>query len=122
MLETCGILKIDKPHMPDTVFLWLFAVGGIAALAADPGVMAKSGRAFKVADLAVEYGFTDPGTDGGGVARRRPRYSAAFTARRCVAFAKANSARSAVTSEASRRRAVAARTRSMGSARTVREI
>ena len=52
--------------MPDTVFLWLFAVGGIAALAADPGVMAKSGRAFKVADLAVEYGFTDPGTDGGG--------------------------------------------------------
>jgi hypothetical protein len=66
MLETCGILKIDKPHMPDTVFLWLFAVGGIAALAADPGVMAKSGRAFTVADLAVEYGFTDPGTDGGG--------------------------------------------------------
>jgi NAD(P)-dependent dehydrogenase (short-subunit alcohol dehydrogenase family) len=31
----------------------------IAALAADPGVMAKTGAVLRVADLAREYGFTD---------------------------------------------------------------
>jgi hypothetical protein len=31
----------------------------VAALAADPGVMSKSGGIHRVADLAVEYGFTD---------------------------------------------------------------
>jgi hypothetical protein len=29
------------------------------ALAADPQVMAKTGRVFRVGDLAREYGFTD---------------------------------------------------------------
>jgi NAD(P)-dependent dehydrogenase (short-subunit alcohol dehydrogenase family) len=31
----------------------------VAALAADPRVMEKSGRVYRVADLAREYGFTD---------------------------------------------------------------
>jgi NAD(P)-dependent dehydrogenase (short-subunit alcohol dehydrogenase family) len=31
----------------------------VAALAADPGVMAKSGRVLVAAALALEYGFTD---------------------------------------------------------------
>ena len=31
----------------------------VAALAADPGVQAKSGRVLLVAELATEYGFTD---------------------------------------------------------------
>ena len=31
----------------------------VAALAADPGEMAKSGRVLRVGDLAQEYGFTD---------------------------------------------------------------
>jgi NAD(P)-dependent dehydrogenase (short-subunit alcohol dehydrogenase family) len=31
----------------------------VAALAADPRVMEKTGRVFRVADLAAEYGFTD---------------------------------------------------------------
>ncbi|HEX2204305.1 MAG TPA: SDR family NAD(P)-dependent oxidoreductase [Longimicrobium sp.] len=31
----------------------------VAALAADPGVIAKSGGVHRVGDLAVEYGFTD---------------------------------------------------------------
>lgn len=31
----------------------------VAALASDPGVLAKTGRTLKVADLAREYGFTD---------------------------------------------------------------
>ncbi len=31
----------------------------VAHLAGDPGVMAKSGRVFRVGDLAREYGFTD---------------------------------------------------------------
>jgi NAD(P)-dependent dehydrogenase (short-subunit alcohol dehydrogenase family) len=34
----------------------------VASLAADPNVMAKSGEALSVSDLAREYGFTD--TDG----------------------------------------------------------
>ena len=32
----------------------------IAALASDPEVLEKTGRALPVADLAAEYGFTDP--------------------------------------------------------------
>jgi NAD(P)-dependent dehydrogenase (short-subunit alcohol dehydrogenase family) len=41
-----------------------FYIGrAVAALAADPGVAAKSGRAFNTGDLAREYRFTD--VDGG---------------------------------------------------------
>jgi dehydrogenase/reductase SDR family protein 1 len=36
-----------------------FVGRGVAALATDPDVLAKSGRAIRVADLADEYGFTD---------------------------------------------------------------
>lgn len=36
-----------------------FAGRAVAALAADPGVMARSGRAWPVAELAGDYGFTD---------------------------------------------------------------
>jgi NAD(P)-dependent dehydrogenase (short-subunit alcohol dehydrogenase family) len=36
-----------------------FVGRAVAALAADPGVMSKSGDHFAVADLASEYGFTD---------------------------------------------------------------
>ena len=31
----------------------------VVALAADPAVMARSGRVWRVGDLATEYGFTD---------------------------------------------------------------
>ena len=31
----------------------------VVALAADPAVMARSGRVWRVGDLAAEYGFTD---------------------------------------------------------------
>lgn len=31
----------------------------VVALAKDPAVMEKSGRVFRVGDLALEYGFTD---------------------------------------------------------------
>lgn len=56
-------------RVPPAVLQFILAKGespqftgrAIAALAADPNVMARSGRAFKVADLAVEYGFSDPG-------------------------------------------------------------
>lgn len=37
----------------------LFTGRAIAALAGDPAVLSKTGRAFKVADLAAEYGFVD---------------------------------------------------------------
>jgi NAD(P)-dependent dehydrogenase (short-subunit alcohol dehydrogenase family) len=33
----------------------------VAALAADPNAIAKSGQALRVSDLAREYGFPDPG-------------------------------------------------------------
>jgi NAD(P)-dependent dehydrogenase (short-subunit alcohol dehydrogenase family) len=36
-----------------------FVGRGVAALAQDPDVLAKSGKAIRVADLADEYGFTD---------------------------------------------------------------
>ena len=38
-----------------------FAGRAVAALAADPNVLARSGHAHEVAALAQEYGFTDPG-------------------------------------------------------------
>ncbi|HLH26076.1 MAG TPA: SDR family NAD(P)-dependent oxidoreductase [Chloroflexota bacterium] len=38
-----------------------FAGRAVAALTADPAVMAKTGQALEVADLAAEYGFVDPG-------------------------------------------------------------
>jgi dehydrogenase/reductase SDR family protein 1 len=38
----------------------LFTGRSVAALAADPNIMDKSGKVFVVADLASEYGFTDP--------------------------------------------------------------
>ena len=31
----------------------------VVALAADPAVMARSGRVWRVGDLAADYGFTD---------------------------------------------------------------
>jgi NAD(P)-dependent dehydrogenase (short-subunit alcohol dehydrogenase family) len=37
----------------------LFVGRAVAALAADPGIMAKSGRVFSSWDLSDEYGFTD---------------------------------------------------------------
>jgi NAD(P)-dependent dehydrogenase (short-subunit alcohol dehydrogenase family) len=37
----------------------LFAGRAVAALAADPGVMAKSGQILLASELAAEYGFTD---------------------------------------------------------------
>jgi hypothetical protein len=36
-----------------------FVGRGVAALAGDPQVIEKTGRAIRVADLADEYGFTD---------------------------------------------------------------
>jgi dehydrogenase/reductase SDR family protein 1 len=38
-----------------------FAGRAVAALAADPNVLARTGRAWEVAALAEEYGFADPG-------------------------------------------------------------
>src|SRR5262249_11936195 len=37
----------------------IFSGRAVAALAADPQIMDKSGRGFVVADLAREYGFRD---------------------------------------------------------------
>jgi hypothetical protein len=42
--------KTESPEFPGRA---------IAALAADPDVMAKSGRVFTTPELAREYGFTD---------------------------------------------------------------
>ena len=36
-----------------------FAGRAVAALAADPNVMEKTGQTLKSSDLAAEYGFTD---------------------------------------------------------------
>jgi NAD(P)-dependent dehydrogenase (short-subunit alcohol dehydrogenase family) len=52
----------------------LYVGRGVAALAADPGVLAKSGRAFSSWRLAREYGFTD--ADG-----RRPDWGRRSTSR-----------------------------------------
>lgn len=45
--------ELSKTHSPQ------FVGRAIAALATDPAVASKSGGAYKVAELAVEYGFTD---------------------------------------------------------------
>ena len=37
----------------------LFPGRAVAALAADPAVMEKSGQRLKASELAIEYGFTD---------------------------------------------------------------
>ena len=50
----------------------LFAGRAIAALAADPGLMKKSGRLFSSWGLSEEYGFCD--ADG-----RRPHWGRYFT-------------------------------------------
>jgi dehydrogenase/reductase SDR family protein 1 len=38
----------------------LFPGRAVAALAADPAVMEKTGQTLKASDLSAEYGFTDP--------------------------------------------------------------
>lgn len=38
----------------------LFTGLAVAALAADPKIIEKTGRSFRVTDLAAEYGFSDP--------------------------------------------------------------
>jgi dehydrogenase/reductase SDR family protein 1 len=48
-----GEFDLDRAETPR------FAGRAVVALAADPDVATKSGRAFRVADLAGEYGFTD---------------------------------------------------------------
>jgi dehydrogenase/reductase SDR family protein 1 len=48
-----GDYDLDEAETPR------FAGRAVAALAADPDVRARSGRAFAVADLADAYGFTD---------------------------------------------------------------
>ena len=48
-----GEFDLDRAETPR------FAGRAVVALAADPGVAARSGRAFRVAELASEYGFTD---------------------------------------------------------------
>lgn len=54
----------DEAHWRDVPALArtetpLYVGRAVAALAADPQVMAKTGRAFRAAGLAREYGFTD---------------------------------------------------------------
>jgi len=44
---------------PDKAWSPQFAGRAVAALAADPNVLDKTGRAFDIGDLAAEYGFTD---------------------------------------------------------------
>ncbi len=51
--------KLKKAFRFDLSESTLYVGRAVAALAADPKVMAKSGRVFFVADLAKEYGFTD---------------------------------------------------------------
>ena len=41
----------------------LFVGRAVAALAADPDLMAKTGMRLRSSELAVEYGFTDPGRE-----------------------------------------------------------
>jgi dehydrogenase/reductase SDR family protein 1 len=56
-------------RVPPEVLAFILAKGespqftgrAVAALAADPRVLEKTGRAFRVAALAAEYGFSDPG-------------------------------------------------------------
>ena len=48
-----GIIDLNITESPE------YVGRAIAALAEDPDVMEKSGRAFRVGELALEYGFTD---------------------------------------------------------------
>ncbi|WP_280339544.1 SDR family NAD(P)-dependent oxidoreductase [Nocardia neocaledoniensis] len=48
-----GTFDLDAAETPR------FAGRAVVALAADPGRGARAGKAWKVADLAVDYGFTD---------------------------------------------------------------
>lgn len=60
-------LTADPPRLPPEVIAFIrkagespqFAGRAVAALAADPGVMRRTGQAFKVSVLAGEYGFAD---------------------------------------------------------------
>jgi NAD(P)-dependent dehydrogenase (short-subunit alcohol dehydrogenase family) len=61
--EQAKMFRLDRSETPE------YLGRAVAALAADPEVMAKSGRIHFVADLAQEYGFTD--VDG----RRVPRFN-----------------------------------------------
>ncbi len=48
-----GTFDLDNAESPR------FTGRAVVALATDPDVMKRSGRAFNVADLARDYGFTD---------------------------------------------------------------
>ena len=48
-----GVVDLSTTESPE------YVGRAVAALAADPDVMQRSGRAFAVGDLALEYGFTD---------------------------------------------------------------
>ena len=50
---------VDAGHGEQATQSPLYAGRALAALAADPAVAGKNGRSLFVADLAVEYGFTD---------------------------------------------------------------
>jgi hypothetical protein len=50
MLFGLDLKYAETPHFPGR---------GVVALASDPDRMERSGRAFWVADLARDYGFTD---------------------------------------------------------------
>jgi dehydrogenase/reductase SDR family protein 1 len=67
-----GALKGEKltanpPRLPQATIDFILKSGespqltgrAIAALAADPDVLRRSGRAYKVSDLAADYGFSD---------------------------------------------------------------
>jgi len=60
LTKTEGVLA--HPELfPDLARAWSpqFSGRAVAALAADPNVLEKSGRAIDIGDLAAEYGFTD---------------------------------------------------------------
>ena len=62
--EQAKMFRLDRSETPE------YLGRAVAGLAADPEVMAKSGRIHFVADLAREYGFTD--VDGRQVPRFDP--------------------------------------------------
>ena len=45
----------------------------VAAMAADPDIIARSGRCFSVAELATDYGLIDPDPGAGRTTQRKPR-------------------------------------------------
>jgi NAD(P)-dependent dehydrogenase (short-subunit alcohol dehydrogenase family) len=53
VLEAAAYLDLSNSESPQ------FVGRAVAALAADPGVLSKSGRALVAAALAEEYGFAD---------------------------------------------------------------